>query len=272
MTNDTHASIIEVFDLVASGYDKAPLRYFVFCADYLVDWVGLKPGMKVVDIGCGTGAVSVAASLRVGPSGRVQAIDLSEGMLAQAMQNTERLQLNNIDFHCMDAANLEFKSNYFNVALSSFVLFFLAEPKQVLKNWLRVLKPGATLAFTSFTVNAFMPLVKSFIETLSEFGVEPTKNPVFEQLQSEQGCRQICQGLALSDLEVTVKQFSIHLDNFDDWWTIIFNSGLRALLLQLDDAAISELKQQHAMEVQKFVTDKGLWLDVEVLLTRARKN
>ena len=50
----------------------------------------------------------MAASQRVGPAGRIHAIDLSAKMISQAEKNVSKMKLTNVDFHLMDAANLEF--------------------------------------------------------------------------------------------------------------------------------------------------------------------
>ena len=85
-----------VFDLVATGYDHPALRLFPFCADRLVDAIRPRPGQKILDIGTGTGAVATALAQSVLPSGRVQAIDLAENMIEQAVTNVGKRGLTNV--------------------------------------------------------------------------------------------------------------------------------------------------------------------------------
>lgn len=270
-TDDVPADIITAFDLAAAGYDKAALRYFPFCADYLTDWIRLEAGQKLLDIACGTGAVTLAAAQRVGPAGRIQAIDLSEKMIAQAVNNIQKMKFTNVDFHRMDAAELAFKSNYFDAVVCSFGLFFLTDLGKAIQGWLRVLKPGGTVAFTSFTENAFMPQMKLLAQRLIDHGVVIDKNESFERLQSERGCRQLFEQLAVEQITAETRQFGIYLENYEDWWTVVWNSGLRYYLMQLDDVTIARLQAEHFEDIQQLMTDKGIWLDVEVILTKAQK-
>ncbi len=131
-----------MFDLVAEGYDNPAQRLFPFTADRLVNKLQPLSGYKVLDIATGTGHAAMAAAQAVGRDGRVHAIDLSEGMLSRAQQNIDKMQLPNIDLHVMDAEALEFRRQYFDMAMCSFGLFFLPDMLKGLQSWWRVLKPG----------------------------------------------------------------------------------------------------------------------------------
>ena len=64
-----------------SAYDEILVpRLFIPFADVLLDEVGVSPGLKVLDVACGPGTVARKAAIRLGPSGRVTACDLSPAM------------------------------------------------------------------------------------------------------------------------------------------------------------------------------------------------
>lgn len=67
-------------------------------ARFIVETLALAPGMAVVDAGCGPGRLTVPLAQRVGPDGRVVALDIQPGMLARARQKTEAAHLGNVDF------------------------------------------------------------------------------------------------------------------------------------------------------------------------------
>lgn len=138
-----------VFNKVAEGYEHPYSRYFPFTADKILFLLKPKRGDKILDIATGTGVVATTLAKAIEP-GRVHAIDLSEGMLAQLEKTVEKLGINSIDVHVMDAESLEFRKDYFNAAVCSFGLFFLPDMLAGLKEWVRVVKPGGTLLFTSF--------------------------------------------------------------------------------------------------------------------------
>ncbi|OCL03753.1 S-adenosyl-L-methionine-dependent methyltransferase [Glonium stellatum] len=121
-------------------------------AGTFVSHLSIQPGQHVLDLACGTGLVSFLAANIVGPSGSVVGVDVSEGMLAQAIARKERekakfpqLQFHNHDVLDLDSLeSLEKESFDFITLASAFVLF--PDPKAALKHWLRYLKPGGIIA------------------------------------------------------------------------------------------------------------------------------
>ncbi len=267
---DEKEAITQVFDLVATKYDNPSLRFFPFCADKLIDYAKIKPSHKVLDIATGTGVVAMAAAQCLGNGGRVQAIDLSENMLQQAQKKIEHAGLDNVDFHVMDAEQLDFKSNYFDVITCSYGLFFMPDMHSALKSWLRVLKPGGKIIFSSFAPTAFQPLSDIFINNLTEYDIVPP-TPSWLQLAEENLCKQILTDNGFETAQVAQAQLGYHLAKFDDWWEVIQSAGYRGLYEQLPQEHRAEFKEKHRVEIEKQLTDKGIWMDVQTLFSMAMK-
>ena len=267
---DEKEAISQVFNLVATKYDNPSLRFFSFCADKLVDHAKIKPSNKVLDIATGTGAVAIAAAQCLSNGGRIQAIDLSENMIHQAQQNLKKTGLDNVDFHIMDAENLEFKSNYFDVITCSYGLFFMPDMSAALKSWLRVLKPGGKVIFSSFAPSAFQPLSDIFLKNLEEYDVIPP-TPRWLQLAEEDLCKQILTDNGFEAAQVSQAQLGYHLKETKDWWEVIQSAGYRGLYEQLPQEHRTEFQTKHLTEVEKLMTDKGLWMDVQTLFSTALK-
>jgi len=263
-----------VFNTVAQGYDSPALRFFAFAADRLVDRVRIAPGEKVLDVAAGTGMVTVAAAQRAGPSGRVHAIDVAESMLERAEQNLRKMSPGNVDIHIMDAGHLEFRSNYFHVVCCGFGLFFMPDMGAALNDWVRVLQPGGRLILSSFHTGSFQPMTEMFRERLNSYSVQlpdPEKPFGWYRLSETGTCRQLLADAGLEEISVEVDQLGYHLGCVDDWWEVVWNSGYRSLLDQLDAGQLGRFKQEHLAELQPLVTDKGLWLNVEVIFASGRK-
>jgi len=262
--------IKQTFNLVASGYDTPAMRYFPFSADHLAASLQAKRGEKALDVACGTGMAAMAMAQMLGPEGRVQAIDISDKMLNKALQNIQKAGLTNIDLHTMDAEQLEFKSQYFDAASCAFGLFFLPDMLKGAKEIFRVLKPGGRFIYTSFSTQAFSPLADLFREHLAEFGFD-IPDTKWRLLSDDESCLGLLNDAGFESSRVDRQQLGYHLASHIDWWEILYNSGFRGMLEQLEPAQLAEFRTKHLAAVDKLKTNQGIWLDVEVLFVFGKR-
>ena len=134
---------------VAGGWEKWD-RFFdeqMTCFNHrIVADARLRPGMRVLDLGSGTGYPALLGAQTVGPSGSVVGMDLAEQMLAAADRKAKRLGLTNVSFKTGDVTSLPFEPNSFDAVTSRFCLMFLPEIPKAAAEIARVLKPGAWVA------------------------------------------------------------------------------------------------------------------------------
>lgn len=266
-----YSQITRVFDTVADGYDSPAMRYFSSSAENLANILHPAAGEKILDVATGTGEVAIACARAVLPGGNVIGIDLSERMLEQAKKKAVSMGAGNIDFFNMNAAMLDFKSDYFNHVVCGFGLFFLPDMSAALREWVRVTKPGGKIAFTSFTHQAFAPMIEMFVESVEQFDVEMQKSPLASQrLSNIDQCLDVMQSVQLQDCKVETRQLGYYLQNADDWWEIVKFSGLRRLFDRLQEKDKDGFKTRHLDSIQSLFTDRGLWLNVEVLISQGK--
>jgi ubiquinone/menaquinone biosynthesis C-methylase UbiE len=103
-------------------------------------------GNRVLDVACGTGVVSITAA-RLGA--RATGLDLTPELLQRARENA-RISRVEIEFHEGDVESLPFADSSFDVVLSQFGHIFAPRPEVAISEMLRVLKPGGTIAFSSW--------------------------------------------------------------------------------------------------------------------------
>jgi ubiquinone/menaquinone biosynthesis C-methylase UbiE len=116
-----------------------------------LDLVSLKPGESVLDIGCGTGTLAIAAKGRVGPSGRVYGVDASPEMLARARKKADKAGTE-VSFKNGIVEALPFPDCQFDVVLSTVMLHHLGRDarRQCAQEVRRVLKPGGRVLAVDF--------------------------------------------------------------------------------------------------------------------------
>jgi SAM-dependent methyltransferase len=109
-----------------------------------------RAGERVLDIGCGTGATSLAFARIVGAEGRVTGADVSETMLARARDRQREAGLTNIDFVLADAQDHAFAPGASDLIVSRFGMMFFADPLAAFRNMGRALKPGGRMHFAAW--------------------------------------------------------------------------------------------------------------------------
>jgi ubiquinone/menaquinone biosynthesis C-methylase UbiE len=114
-------------------------------AAFIVETLGLSPGMIVLDAGCGPGRLTVPLARGVGGSGRVVALDIQQGMLARAKTKVEAAGLANVDFLAA-ALGGGLPVDHFDRAVLVTVLGEIPNRADALAELYAALKPGGVLA------------------------------------------------------------------------------------------------------------------------------
>ena len=111
----------------------------------LIDRAAVKPGDRIIDVGCGCGSTSIAFAEKVAPNGFVLGIDISGPMLARARELAPRHLP--VDFVQTDATVHPFDPQSFDLVVSRFGVMFFAEPAISFANLRRALRPSGRVAF-----------------------------------------------------------------------------------------------------------------------------
>jgi ubiquinone/menaquinone biosynthesis C-methylase UbiE len=107
--------------------------------------LGIKPDMKVVDIGCGTGSVSFMISPMVGELGQVVGVDSNQYAINYCNEIARSQGILNAKFIISDATSLDFESHAFDVSYSRFLFQHVKDASQALREMVRVTKPGGVV-------------------------------------------------------------------------------------------------------------------------------
>jgi ubiquinone/menaquinone biosynthesis C-methylase UbiE len=136
------------------GWDRAAAYYENLWRDVLLpatrgllDRAALQPGESVLDVACGSGVLTVEALRAVGPTGRVVATDLSDGMLTAAQNAVAAAGLSAACFVQADGGALAsaLGEERFDVVLCGLGLMYMPDPEAALKGMKALLRPGGRL-------------------------------------------------------------------------------------------------------------------------------
>src|SRR5437588_246525 len=112
-----------------------------------MELLALRPGQRVVDLGCGTGRTTVELASRVSPGGEAVGVDIAPGMLDRGRERAKGLGLANVDFRQADVQVHDLGEGAFDAAYSRFGVMFFRDPAAAFGNVRRALRPGAILSF-----------------------------------------------------------------------------------------------------------------------------
>lgn len=134
---------------------------FAQWAPKVADAARIQPGQRVLDVACGTGVLAREVRSRTGSHGRVVGIDANAGMIAAAEQFAP-----GIEWRVGVAESLPSPDESFDAVVSQFGLMFFSDPRQALREMLRVLAPGGRLAVAVWDALDNMPAYAAEVSLL----------------------------------------------------------------------------------------------------------
>ena len=117
-------------------------------AQFIVEQIGLEPGMIVLDAGCGPGRVTLPLAKAVGSQGKVVALDVQEEMLARVRTKAVAAKLDNIQYLQAELGKGNLPQNKFDLAILVSVLGEIPNQEAAMQEIYAALKPGGVLSIT----------------------------------------------------------------------------------------------------------------------------
>ena len=231
-------------------------RYSVPLAPRFADLASLAAGQRVVDVGCGPGALTAELVVRVGAAA-VAAVDPSESFVAAAQERHPTVEV-----HQAAAEQLPFEDDSFDAAVAQLVVHFMADPIAGLREMARVTRPDGVVAACvwdhqggSGPLSLFWRAVHDLDASFAgEAGLAGAGDGQLVRLFREAGLRQVEQHL----LWVAVEH-----ESFEGWWEP-FTLGVGpagAYVAGLDAAGRARLREQcHRLApAAPFVVEAAAW-------------
>lgn len=165
---------------VAPGWDKWDEffnRTMAFINHRLVADARVRPGLRVLDLGSGTGYPALLAGEVVGAEGTVVGIDLAESMLAVATRKAKTAGLQQVSFRTGDVTSLPFDGESIDAVISRFCLMFLPDIPKAAREIARVLRPGGHVAAAVWGAPEKNPFIRIPMDVIKSIISLPPPEP-----------------------------------------------------------------------------------------------
>jgi len=244
------------FAVAAESYDRFMGRYSVSLAPQLAALGDVAAGRRVLDVGCGPGALTTELVRLVGPDG-VTAVDPSESFVAAARERHPGVTVERAG-----AEQLPFPDGSFDAALAQLVVHFMADPVAGLREMARVTRSGGVVAACVWDHAGGTSPLSSFWDAAREL------DPEVDDESGLPGARagHLAELFAVAGLrEVTETALEVRTEHpsFEDWWEP-FTLGVGpagAYVARLDPERQAELRERCRAQLPEppFVLTASAW-------------
>jgi SAM-dependent methyltransferase len=199
------------FAVAAEAYDRFMGRYSVPLGPVFADFAGVADGQRVVDVGCGPGALTAELVSRVG-AGSVAAVDPSESFVAALRERHPE-----VDAHRASAEDLPFQDDAFDTSLAQLVVLFMADPVGGLREMARVTKPGGTVAASVWDHGGGNGPLSPYWQAVRELDSDVEDESQLAGV-NEGDLSRLFREAGLHDVEELALSVSVEHPTFEDWW------------------------------------------------------
>ena len=199
------------FAVGADAYDRFMGRYSSLLAPRFADFAAISAGQRVLDVGCGPGALTEELVARLG-SAAVWAVDPSESFVAAVEQNNPGVTVRRAE-----AEQLPFREQIFDACVAQLVVHFMTDPVAGLKEMARVTRPHGVVAACVWDHGNGKGPLSLFWEAARE--LDPDAEDESHGAGAREGhLAQLLRAAGLAETEEALLSISLEHPSFEDWW------------------------------------------------------
>ena len=284
-TYDQKKYISGVYSRAASdfGVDEPISAIADFFGKRLVELIGIPENSNVLDIAAGRGASLFPTINKVGQQGSVIGIDLADNMVKETMNDIVKRGYSNAKMIKMDAENLEFGDNIFDIILCCLSIFFFPHYEIALNEAFRVLKPYGRIGISTFSRGSQASMGWQNALNAKYLGMEHIKKEEFSNLLKmvksfqrpeftrAKGMQKILTQTGFKDVHSEIVEKEFIYTNAEEWWQLLWATGTRIFLEKISSDNLVKLKGETFENFDKYSLEDGLHQTVKVLFTSGVK-
>ena len=262
--------IADLYSKRSSTYDHSTWHERI--AKNLVDYAKIKNDSRVLDIATGTGMVAFYAASKIGHSGAVVGIDISEGMIDTAKAKLAKTKLQNISFAIGDGETLNYVPDSFDIIFCGSAFIWMADLLATLIHWKTRLRPGGQVGFHAFSEKAFV--TGAVAQTvLQRYGIDYQMNKPTGTIEK---CHKLLDAAGFKNISIKVDKDGsfMSLENAKNSW---FGTSHPAPgqyphpLKDLPPEVLANARADYEAEIESLNTDEGVWSDMTTFYVYAEK-
>jgi ubiquinone/menaquinone biosynthesis C-methylase UbiE len=196
-----------------AAYERLMGRWSKLVGDDFLDWLALPPGLRWIDLGCGTGVFTAEISQRASPA-YLLAIDPAPDQLTYARG---RPGLETVDFRVADAQSLPLDDDSFDVAVMALVVHFVPDPRRAVAEMARVLRPGGVAASYAWDYSMKGSPTAPLVDALKSLGFAPPAPPS-PNATATSALRELWRSAGFEEIETRVIPVMVTFSNFEEFW------------------------------------------------------
>ena len=226
------------YNAAADSYDDAANSFWERFGRSTIQRLALRPGARVLDVCCGSGASALPAAEAVGAEGAVLGIDLAQRMLEIAQRKARARGLKNIEFRVGDMLDLGVPDFEFDAVVCVFGIFFVPDMAAAVRALWKAVRPGGRLAVTTWGPRFFEPGNTAFWNAVRDVAPDLYKgfNP-WDRICDPSSLRGLFEEAGIDTVEVLAQAGEHPIGSPEDWWSAVLGSGYRGTLEKLDAQA-----------------------------------
>jgi ubiquinone/menaquinone biosynthesis C-methylase UbiE len=243
ITDPVKIKAAAAYNAAADHFDDEALGVWAKYGGRTVERLAIPSGATVLDVGCGTGASAIPAAERVGPKGKVIAVDLAERLLDIARHKAAIRNLENIEFRLGDMEGLGYPDRHFDAVICVFAIFFVPDVAKQIKELWRMVRGNGQLAITTWGPRVWEPGSTGWRSAVKELrpDLHAAFNP-WDRLADSQALRGLFTEAGVLEAEIIAEEGRQALRSPEDWWTMVIGSGYRWTVDQMDPAMAEQLR------------------------------
>lgn len=226
------ARVRETYNAAATHFDAPQLGFWDRFGHRTVTGAGIAAGDRVLDVCCGTGASALRAAEAVGPAGEVLGVDFAEDLLDLARAKAAGRGLPQARFAVGDMTALGFAAGSFDAVVCVFGVFFVPDMAAAVAGLWRLVRPGGTLAVTTWGTSCLEPGTSIFWDVVARRRPDLVREPPWQRITTPDALRALLAegGVPGSAIEMSVGPDRQPLSVPDDFWTVVLGTGYRGVV------------------------------------------